>query len=95
MSNEPGAHHHSHLRVAVITTSGSYPAEGHADEPLNQRVEEILKKADQALHITGSAGWIAKVHGKQINPQLSYAQNGLTGEVDIDWGPREGGGGQR
>jgi hypothetical protein len=28
-----------------------------------------------------------------IDPSKTYAENGLSGNVEIDWGPSEGGGG--
>ena len=30
---------------------------------------------------------------RQIDPARSYLDNGLSGTVEIDWGPSEGGGG--
>lgn len=85
------------VRVAVGTTSGFYPAEGFDEVPPNQKVDVQLKKAAKALNITDTSGWVATVTeptGKRaIDPSRSYADNGLSGEVTIDWGPSEGGGG--
>ena len=30
---------------------------------------------------------------RTLDPDRSYAENGLSGEIEIDWGPSEGGGG--
>lgn len=83
----------NHLEVAVLTTSGSYPEHGFEKTPSHQKVKVILKKAADKLGIVSTENWIAKVQGREINPDLSYDENHLTGKVTIDYGPREGGGG--
>lgn len=84
----------NHVQVAVITTSGSWPAEGFEKTPSNQKVKVVLKKAAKELMIVSTDNWVAKVNGKDINPELSFDENLLTGNITIDYGPREGGGGQ-
>lgn len=79
--------------VAVVTTSGSYPKEGYDRTPANQKVSVILKKAANKLEITDTSGWVATVGSKVINVDASYQDNALTGQVEIDYGPSEGGGG--
>lgn len=83
----------SHVEVAVVTTSGSYPAVGTERVAANQLVRIELAKAVRELHIMDTSGWIARVNGREINPEKSYAQDALAGTVKIDYGPREGGGG--
>lgn len=83
----------NHVQVAVITTSGSWPTEGFEQVPTNQKVKVVLKKAADSIPIVATDGWVAKVNGREINPELSFAENNLSGEITIDYGPREGGGG--
>lgn len=81
------------VQVVVITTSGLYPNHGSEGVPPNQKVRVQLKQAADKLHLTDTDGWVARVGGREIDPDKSYAENGLSGTVRIDWGPREGGGG--
>jgi len=83
----------NHVEVVVVTTSGRYPATGTNRVASHQPVQVELKKAADALHIVDTAGWIARVDGREIDPNKSYIDNHLTGTVTIDYGPREGGGG--
>ncbi|CCF97125.1 hypothetical protein B7R77_08720 [Ralstonia solanacearum K60] len=80
--------------VAIATTSGFYPETGFIQVPANQKVEVELRKAATALNLTDTSNWVAKVAGRTIDGNRSYAENQLSGNVEIDWGPREGGGGQ-
>ena len=83
--------------VSISTTAGFYPTEGFNRVPVHQKVEVELDKAKHALKIKDTAGWIATVADaggkRQIDPGKSYLDNKLAGEVEIDWGPSEGGGG--
>ena len=81
------------MEVAVVTTAGSFPKTGFEEVPVNQKVEVVLKKASHQLHIADTTGWVAKVNGTAIDITKSYAELGLHGEVEIDWGKPEGGGG--
>jgi len=83
----------SHVDVVILTTSGSYPSTGTDSVPSHQKVRQQLKKAAQALGLVDTDTWVAKVGGREIDPEKSYIDNGLTGSVRIDFGPREGGGG--
>lgn len=91
--DSPEAPHGSHVEVVIITTSGSYPSNGTERVAANQPVRIELAKAVRELHIVDTTAWIARVNGTEINPEKSYTQDGLTGTVKIDYGPREGGGG--
>jgi hypothetical protein len=86
-------HGENFVQVAVVTTSGSYPAEGYDRSPVNQKVKIFLAEAARKLNIADISNWVARVGNKEINPELSYEENGLSGEIDIDFGPRESGGG--
>ena len=85
------------VEVSISTTAGFYPAEGFDQVSAHQKVEVQLKKAQKELNINDTTGWVASVitpNGKQpVDPEKSYLQNGLSGRVEIDWGPSEGGGG--
>ena len=90
-------HHHHKVEVSVSTTSGFFPAEGFNHVPGEQKVEVELERAKHELKIKDTTNWVASIngpHGKRIiNPAHSYRENGLSGKVEIDWGPSEGGGG--
>jgi hypothetical protein len=89
--------HEKLVDVSISTTAGFFPAEGFARVSANQKVEVELDKAKHELKIKDTAGWIATVIGaagkRTIDPAKSYAENVLSGTVEIDWGPSEGGGG--
>lgn len=85
------------VSVSVSTTAGFFPAEGFNRVPAHQKVGVELGKAADALKIKDPSGWITTVitstGKKNIDPGRSYLENGLSGELEIDWGPSEGGGG--
>lgn len=85
------------IEVSISTTSGFYPTEGFNAVPEKQPIQHELDKAKHELHIKDVKGWIATVvtpGGKRtLDPAKSYAENGLAGKAEIDWGPSEGGGG--
>jgi hypothetical protein len=85
---------HKHdVEARVITTSGVYPETGFDRVSEKERVVTVLKKADEKLHITNTTGWIAVVGGRKIAIDRSFQENGLSGRVEIDWGPDHGAGG--
>ncbi len=81
------------VQVAVVTTGGSFPDDGFTKAPSHQKVRIFLSEAARELKIADYSGWIARVNSREIDPEKSYEGNGLSGEVEIDFGPREGGGG--
>jgi hypothetical protein len=83
-----------HVEVQVVTTSGTFPKEGTHRAPADQPLKIVLKQAQKELEIADTEGWIVTVGGTEIDPNKSYAENGLRGTVKIDWGPKEGGGGK-
>lgn len=85
------------VEVSVSTTAGFYPAEGTDRAPIHQKISVILQHAKNKLNISDVTNWVATVTDangyRELDPQKSYLDSGLSGTVEIDWGPREGGGG--
>lgn len=86
-------HKENFVQVAVVTTSGAYPDEGFVKTPLHQKVRIVLAEATRELKIADANGWIATVENRELDLEKNYFDNGLSGKVEIDFGPREGGGG--
>jgi hypothetical protein len=82
-----------HTEVAVITTSGTWPEEGFDSVPIHQPIRIELQRAVKELRIADTTGWVAKVGSHELNVDQNYVENNLSGKVEIDYGPREGGGG--
>lgn len=98
IEDKGGHESHDHfVEVSISTTAGFYPTEGFNRVPVNQKVGVELQKAKESLKIKDTANWVASVitpAGKRpIEPDKTYAENGLSGKIEIDWGPSEGGGG--
>jgi hypothetical protein len=83
----------NHLFVEVITASGTFPAEGFDEVPINQPVKVELMHAAKELHLTNTSGWVALVDDRELDVEKDYAANSLSGHVVIKFGPRETGGG--
>lgn len=85
------------VEVSISTTSGFYPAEGFQSVPPHEKVEVALDKAALSLHIKPNNDWQATISGpsgrRVIDPLKTYLENDLSGKIEIDWGPKEGGGG--
>ena len=91
---KPENHDHSKvILVSVYTTSGVFPSQGQERAKETEIVSKFLREAAKALHLTGVDGWVVTLNGREINPDKSFFENGLTGTVTLLWGPREGGGG--
>jgi hypothetical protein len=94
-----GHHHHDHfhhdkfVEVKVVTTAGNYPAEGYETISREQHIQHILDQAKTKLKIVDTDGWVARINGQVISPTKTYAELDLHGEVCIDYGKHEGGGG--
>lgn len=85
----------SFIQVQIMTTSGSYPANVYERVPVHQQVKVELAEAARKLELTDTTGWVLSVVGREIDTEKSWLENGLHGNVQLDWGPREGGGGSR
>lgn len=84
---------HEFVEVTVFTTSGTFPEEGALRVPPVTVVKQVLARAAAKLGLTDTTDWVVTVGGRDINPDRSFTQNGLAGTVELEWGPREGGGG--
>ena len=86
--------HPDKLLVVVVMTAGVYPAEGAARYPATTPISAVLADAKAKLHITTvPPDWVVMVNNADVNPNQSFEQAHLSGEVKLEWGPREGGGG--
>lgn len=81
------------INVRVITSSGHYPEHGHEKVPLTELVKDILARAAASLGIVDAAQWVANVNSAPVDVSKTYDQLDLYGEVKIDYGRSEGGGG--
>lgn len=86
-------HHEKFIEVRVVTTAGVYPESGFERVSEKEHVKTLLKRADEKLHIMDSQGWIAVVSGRKIDINRTFQENGLSGRIEIDWGPDHGAGG--
>lgn len=93
MENEDNKPEDRTINVRVITSSGSYPVNGHEKVPLTEPVSAVLARAASALGVVDTTQWVATVNSAQIDVSKTYVQLGLHGEVKIDYGRGEGGGG--
>ncbi|MFT3697718.1 MAG: hypothetical protein QM831_31555 [Kofleriaceae bacterium] len=91
--NHPDSPKPNHVLVAVLTTAGTYPAHGFDELPAHQQIKVVLADAAAALKLTSNDTWVAKVGGREVDVTKSYADDHLTGKVEINYGPRETGGG--
>ncbi|ASP73340.1 hypothetical protein CDO28_18510 [Sinorhizobium meliloti] len=87
--------HHSPEKVAVtvFTTSGTYPSQGALRVRTSVMIADVLAKAAEALSLADTSTWIVTIDGTQIAPSQTFEQAGLHGEVELEWGAPEGGGG--
>lgn len=80
--------------VAIITPKGIYPdEEDFRREAENTVIATVLEAAANKLGITNTSDWVAKVYGRQIDPQKTFKQERLMGIVEIEYHKHEGGGG--
>ena len=92
MSTQPN-HTANHIEVSIVTTAGAFPAEGFERVPINQPLKVQLSQAAKALKLGDVSDWIARHGTRELDAEKSYADNNLSGKVEIDYGKREGGGG--
>jgi hypothetical protein len=77
-----------HVELAIRTPSGTWPTEGFMEVPAQQDVREELIRAAEALGIQAHIkGWEASSEGQIIDTRATFIENGLSGEVIIQYGP--------
>jgi hypothetical protein len=54
---------------------------------------EVLKLAQEALHLTNTGDWVVSVGERQLKPEDTFKKAGLRCVVDLEWHKPEGGGG--
>lgn len=81
------------LLVTVMTLSGVFPAEGGLRVKSDETISSVLEKVTRKLDLADTSGWVVSFEGNDVNASLTFGQAGLTGTVELDWMPREGGGG--
>jgi hypothetical protein len=95
MNTGNGHSEQEHIRIAVVTTSGTWPEEDFVTVPIHQKIRVALETAARKLNIVDVSTWVAKVAGRDLDLEKSWLDNDLSGVVTVDFGPREGGGGSR
>ncbi|WP_039784649.1 multiubiquitin domain-containing protein [Ancylobacter sp. FA202] len=80
--------------VTVFTTAGIFPAQGAVRARPGELVSTVLERAAKKLKLQDTSTWVVTVDGRTINSGLTFAQNSLSGAVELDWSPPEGGGGR-
>ncbi|MEX2696686.1 hypothetical protein [Rhizobium mongolense] len=87
--------HHGAEKVAVtvFTTSGTYPSQGALRVRSSVLIADVLAKAAKALSLADTSAWIVTIDGTEIAPSQTFEQAGLHGEIELEWGAPEGGGG--
>lgn len=84
----------NHLGIAVITPDGTYPGEDeYRRVPEHEKIAVLLKLAADALKITNTTDWVAKVGDRQLDPAKTFAEEKLSCVVDVEYHKHEGGGG--
>jgi len=83
----------NHIEVAVVTTSGRWPTTGFDRVATHQPVKVELADAAKHLALVSTSNWVARVGTKELKIEASYLDNGLATQAEIDYGPREAGGG--
>ena len=85
------------VAISISTTAGLFPEEGFTHVPSDQKVEVVLEEAQLKLDLKDIADWVATVNSASgritIDPMNTYFELGLSGKVEIEWGPEAGGGG--
>lgn len=84
---------HDKILVAVLTTAGVFPSEGNLRVEPATLISEVLERAARRLGLTGTEGWVVTADGRDLDPNQTFSQNGLSGTVTLNWHAPEGGGG--
>ncbi len=91
MMPEPQAS--SRVGAQIVTTSGNFPDSGFGEFSSREKLRAVLKDAAGHLKLHNTDGWVARLGNRQLNPDLSLAENRVPNDSRIFWGPAEPGGG--
>lgn len=93
-SGPGGGQNQDEVAVSVITPSGIFPGEETLlRQPAEAAVKVALGLAATALKIPDTKDWVVRIGERHIDPQESYKKLGLRCLIDIEYHPKEGGGG--
>lgn len=84
---------HNRILVTIFTTSGTFPSQGALKIDADNKISTLLERAAKKLRLASTDGWVLQHNGVDVDVSTTFALAGLTGSVDLEWGPREGGGG--
>ena len=84
------------LGVTVLTTVGMFPNEDdyrRAHE--NEKIQTLLDEVKKAQHLTDTSDWVLRLEPghREINPERTFKEEGLSCVLALEWHKREGGGG--
>jgi hypothetical protein len=79
--------------IQVITTSGNFPATGFQHFNVREKLSTVLHQAATHLKLVNTDGWVARIGERELNPEQTIGENGITGSATIRWAPKERGGG--
>src|SRR4051794_9751592 len=91
--HEHGEGQQGHVLARVVTSAGTFPRTGENRVKATTLISFVLDDAASDLRLTDTSGWVARVGGRQINPERTFAEENLHGTVKISWGLPESGGG--
>ena len=81
------------VNLQVVTGSGNYPDTGFNQYNLKEKLEIVLRQAANHLNLQNTAGWVARLGDRQLNPALTLGENQIPNDSRIFWAPTEPGGG--
>lgn len=81
------------IDIQVVTTSGNYPETGYQHFNVHEKLSTVLHQAASRLKLVNTDGWVARIGERVLNPDLTIAENAITGPATIRWAPVERGAG--
>lgn len=81
------------IKVLIYTLEGRWPQGHAADVPKKESIRETLAQAAKDLGLVDTSDWIARIDGNEVNIDKSFEQDHISCLAEIDYGPRESGGG--
>ena len=84
------------VQVGMIARGGhgADDAVTHSARGVRIALADVADNREQVSDVTNWVVTVIDAKGqRELNPQSSYLDSGLSGKLELDWGPREGGGG--